>query len=80
MQSYKSKVAVEWLDYIKQNHPDYSAKIWQTGYFDKMMSVKGDLERSRLYIRNNPDQEGASVGWEAFYEYMGWAKPQKKPF
>lgn len=80
IQSYKSKVAVEWLDYIKQKHPDCSAKIWQKGYFDKMMSVKGDLERSRLYIRNNPDQEGASVGWEAFYEYMGWTKPQKTPF
>ena len=41
------------------------------------MSVKGDLERSRRYIRENPDKEGTSSGWEAFYEYMGWEKPLK---
>ena len=84
MQSYKSKVAVEWLDYVNKNHPTWSAKIWQEGYFDKMMRV-GDLDRVRLYISSNPDKAEQPKGWEAFYEYMGWEKPnnhlrRQKPF
>lgn len=84
MQSYKSKVAVEWLDYVNKNHPNWSAKIWQTGYFDKMMRA-GEIERARLYIRKNPDEVGGSTDWHAFYDYMGWAKPdnhlsRQKPF
>ena len=79
MQSFKSKVAVEWIDYVKKNHPNWSAKIWQEGYFDRIMSATGDLERARLYIRENPSKEGTSTGWEAFYEHMGWEKPLKKP-
>ena len=84
MQSYKSKVAVEWLDYVNKNHPNWSAKIWQSGYFDKMMRIK-DLERARLYIRENPDGMGQTTNWQAFYDYMGWAKPdnhstRQKPF
>lgn len=79
MRSYKSKVAVEWIDYVKKNHPSWSAKIWQTGYFDRMMRV-GDLEHARRYIRENPDEEGKPASWEAFYDYMGWAKPEKNRF
>jgi len=84
MQSYKSKVAVEWLDYVDKNHPNWSAKIWQEGYFDKLMRA-GELERARLYIRENPDKAGPPANWHNFYEYMGWVKPNnhlrlQKPF
>lgn len=74
MRSYKSKTAVEWIEYVEQNHPTWSAKIWQPGYYHQMMRV-GDLERVRRYISENPDQPGKPMGWEAFYDYMGWAKP-----
>jgi REP element-mobilizing transposase RayT len=78
MRSYKSKVAVEWIDYVKKNHPDWSAKIWQQSYYDRLMRT-GDLEKARRYISENPDQSNKLVGWEAFYEYMGWIKPGKSP-
>lgn len=74
MQSYKSKVAVEWLDYVNKNYPNRSAKIWQKGYFDRMVPVE-ELERVRLYIRKNPDKIGQIPDWRAFYDYMGWTKP-----
>ena len=74
MQAYKSKVAVEWLDHIKANHPNWSAKIWQGRYYDRIMR-SGELERARLYIRENPDKQEQSIGCEAFYEHMVWKKP-----
>lgn len=78
MQVYKSKVAVEWIDYVKTHHPNQSAKIWQTGYVDRVIRV-GDLDRVRHYIAANPDNEGTALqaGWEALYEYMGWQKPTR---
>jgi len=76
MRSYKSKVAVEWIDYVKKNHPTWLAKIWQQGYYDRMMKV-ADLDNARRYISGNPNQTDKSSGWEAFYEYMGWTKPGK---
>lgn len=74
MQAFKSKVAVEWLDYVKNNHPNQPAKIWQKRYVDRMIRV-GDLERVRLYIRENPDKKEPACGWQSLYEYMGWEKP-----
>lgn len=74
IQAYKSKVAVEWLDYIKKNHPNKPAKIWQKRYVDRMIRV-GDLERVRLYIRANPDNKPTPCGWQDLYEYMGWQNP-----
>jgi REP element-mobilizing transposase RayT len=69
MQSYKSKVAIAWLAYVKENHPDQSAKIWQRRYFDRILRI-GELETARLYIRANPDNETAD--WKSFYTHMGW--------
>ncbi len=74
IQAYKSKVAVEWIAYVKKNHPNWSARMWQKDYYDRIMRV-GELERARLYIRENPDKEGESLGWQHLYEYMGWEKP-----
>ena len=65
MQSYKSRVAVEWLNHIKRNEPDRSAKIWQAGYYERAVRI-GELDRARKYIRENPDQ---------FFELMDWKKP-----
>jgi putative transposase len=56
VRAYKSKVAVEWLKYVEKNHPDWSARIWQKGYYERIIRM-GELERARRYIRDNPEQE-----------------------
>jgi putative transposase len=77
MQAYKSKVAVEWIDYVKANHPTWSAKIWQKKFYERIIRP-GELNRVRFYIRGNPDKaknQPIYVGWETLYERMGWEKP-----
>jgi putative transposase len=78
MQSYKSKAACEWIDYIKEHHPGQPAKIWQPGYIDRVIPF-GEIDRVRLYIRANPDKNGQSAhaGWKSLYEHMGWEIPSK---
>jgi putative transposase len=79
MRAYKSKVAVEWIDYVKANHPDWSARIWQKKYYERMVRI-GTLDHVRFYIRENPNQPQAYttyVRWETLYERMGWEKPSK---
>lgn len=89
MQSYKSKVAVEWIRYVKEYHPTWSAMIWQKRYYDRILRV-GELERTRLYIRENPDKDNSGkesldkdnsgkesevLGWQYLYDQMEWEKP-----
>jgi putative transposase len=72
MQAYKSKVAVEWIRYVNKNHPTWSAKIWQKKYYERILRIE-ELERTRLYIRENPDHEGE--GWQHLYDRMEWERP-----
>lgn len=77
MQAYKSQVAVEWIAYVKANHPDWSAKVWQKEYYERIVRI-GDLDTVRSYIRENPNQpqdHPTYVRWEKLYERMGWDKP-----
>ena len=79
VQAYKSKVAVEWIEYVKANCPERSAKIWQKKYYERMVRVD-TLDQVRRSIRANPGQVGAQVSyvrWEKLYERMGWERPQK---
>jgi putative transposase len=74
MQAYKSKVAVEWIDYVKKNNPNWSAKIWQKKFYERIIRP-GDLNHVRFYIRENPDKAQQYVGWDVLYKRMGWEKP-----
>jgi REP element-mobilizing transposase RayT len=69
MRAYKSSVAVDWIAYVEKHHPTWSAKIWQDGYYERIVRL-GALDRIRRYIRNNPDQLP-----DALYKQMKWVKP-----
>jgi putative transposase len=51
---YKSLSAVEWLKYLKANKINEEGRIWQKGYYDRIIRDKQELEKIRLYIENNP--------------------------
>jgi len=67
MRTCKSSVSVDWLAYVKENHPDWSAKIWQGDYFERVVRID-QLERTRRYLRDNPDIP------DKLYKHMGWTK------
>ena len=67
LRTYKSSVAVDWIRYMKQNHPDWSAKIWQKGYWERFVRI-GELEATRRYIRENTDLS------DEIYKTMAWTR------
>ncbi len=52
--AYKSLTTVAWLRHIEANGMECSARLWQRDYYDRCIREKGELEQTRLYIRNNP--------------------------
>ncbi len=62
IREYKSKIAVEWIRYIKEHYPLWSAKIWQKKYDERVLRI-GEVDIYRRYLRENP---------EKLYELMGW--------
>jgi len=53
IQAYKSLCAVAWLDYLKENNMNKEGRIWQRGYYDRIVR-RDELEKTRRYIENNP--------------------------
>ena len=53
--SFKSKCAVEYLKYIRQNNLNISAKIWQRSFYDHVVRNERSLNAIRKYIANNPE-------------------------
>jgi REP element-mobilizing transposase RayT len=52
--AFKSIVATDWLNWIKSNAPDRSARIWQRNYYERVIKEEEELCRARQYIRDNP--------------------------
>ena len=53
--AYKSITTVQWIKYLKSVGEDmkYPCRIWQERYYDRVVRMD-ELERIRLYVRNNP--------------------------
>ncbi len=51
---YKSISAVEWLNYLRENNINEEGRIWQKGYYDRIIRGKLELANTRRYIENNP--------------------------
>lgn len=67
MRAYKSSISVDWIAYLNKNQPNWSAKIWQDRYFERIVRIN-QLENTRRYIRENPDLP------DKIYKHMGWKK------
>lgn len=52
--TFKSLCLRDWLNYIKENKLDISAKFWQRGFYDHVIRDDSDLKQIQEYIRNNP--------------------------
>jgi REP element-mobilizing transposase RayT len=52
--AFKSRCAVDYLKYIKENDRKPAAKIWQRGYFDHIIRDRRELFIIRNYIKQNP--------------------------
>jgi REP-associated tyrosine transposase len=64
--AFKSRVAVRWLMWLRENEPDRSGRIWQRGYYDRIIRDERQLNATRQYIRDNPrrwtaDQDNLDV-------------------
>lgn len=51
---FKSRVAVRWLAWIDEYAPGRSGRIWQRGYYDRIIRSERELNNVRRYIRDNP--------------------------
>ncbi len=52
--AYKSLTTVAWLRHIQATGLERSGIFWQRNFFERCIREKGELEETRLYIRNNP--------------------------
>jgi putative transposase len=52
--AYKSLTTVAWIRYSKAAHIDSIGPFWLRNYYDRIIRNHDELERARLYIRNNP--------------------------
>ena len=50
----KSLIAVRWLAWIRENDPDRPGRIWQRGYYERIIRNERQLDAVRQYIENNP--------------------------
>lgn len=52
--AFKSLVAVHYLRWIRENAPDRAAKVWQRGFYERVVRNDNELHAIRQYIQNNP--------------------------
>ena len=52
--AFKSMVCVKYLQWIKQNNPQQTGKLWQRNYYERIIRSEEELNRIRLYIIENP--------------------------
>jgi hypothetical protein len=75
--AFKSRVAVRWLRFTT-TAPDLPAKLWQRGYYERVIRDDAELRRVREYIENNPlqwrlDRENPSRdAYDAYDREWGW--------
>jgi putative transposase len=62
--AYKSLTIVAWLRHIEAARMECPGLFWQRDYFERCIHEKGELEQTRLYIRNNPIKLKASGALE----------------
>jgi putative transposase len=53
--AYKSIISVSWLKHIKSNKLECAGRIWHRNYYERIVRIP-DLEKTRAYIRNNPNK------------------------
>jgi REP element-mobilizing transposase RayT len=51
---YKSITVVAWLQYLRETNTRAEGRIWQRGYYDRIIRDKQELDNTRRYIENNP--------------------------
>ncbi len=52
--AFKSLVAVRWLAWIGEHEPERSGRIWQRGYYERIIRHDRALNAVRHYIHDNP--------------------------
>ena len=52
--AFKSMIAVRWLVWIRENDPKRSGRIWQRGYYERIIRSERQLNAVRRYIEDNP--------------------------
>ena len=52
--AFKSIIAVRWLAWICENDPNRSGRIWQRGYYERIIRNERQLNAVRHYIEDNP--------------------------
>ena len=56
VRAFKSLIAVQWLQWIREHEPERSAKIWQRGFYERIIRNETELNAIRQYIRDNPQR------------------------
>jgi len=51
--AFKSIVAVQWLEWLRENAPMCSGRIWQRGYYERIVRNERQLNAIRQYIADN---------------------------
>jgi putative transposase len=54
IRSFKSKSAMEYLKYVKENTLNLSGKIWQCNYYEHIIRDNKELDQIGEYIVHNP--------------------------
>jgi putative transposase len=54
IRSFKSLIATRWLEWLREHAPERSAKIWQRGFYERIIRDDAELNAIREYIRDNP--------------------------
>jgi putative transposase len=56
IRAFKSKSAMAYLKYVKNNNLNLSGKIWQRNYYEHIIRDNKELDQIREYIVHNPDK------------------------
>ena len=64
IRSFKSRSAMEYLQFIKANNLNVSGKIWQRSFHDHIIRNERSLNAIRKYILDNP------INWEQDIENL----------
>ena len=52
--AFKSIVAVQWLAWLRENASMRSGRVWQRGYYERIVRNERQLNAIRQYIADNP--------------------------
>lgn len=55
--AYKSLTTVAWLRHIEATGIASYGRFWQRNYYERFIRDNQELEQTRQYIRNNPNQK-----------------------